>query len=124
MYAKLVSENPIGAGLGGSGRAATLSENNVLPGVEHGLQDVVFSLGWFGGAVYFAGGLLLLLQALRARDDSRDRFPTIARAISAGVVSMLLFGNVFISLGGFVLWGFLGAQVAARRYAMSGPETA
>lgn len=84
--------------------------------LDSGILDTFFALGWFG-AIPYLGGMILLIYTLFQDSSSRsDPFANAARSISLAVVFQLIFSSLMISLGGVVLWGFLGLAMAAYKY--------
>jgi hypothetical protein len=84
--------------------------------IDSGILDLFFTLGWFG-AVFYLGGLLLLLYNLFQYSEYRfDPFMAAARAISIGCFMTLPVGSTMLGFSGSVLWGFLGIAIAGHKY--------
>jgi len=105
-------------GLGnGIGNTFIVKEGKLEPVViDSGILDMFFTLGWFG-AVFYLGGLLLLLYNLFQYSEFRfDPFMAAARAISIACFMTLPGGSTMLAFGGIVLWGFLGIAIAGHKY--------
>ena len=105
-------------GLGnGIGNTFIAKEGKLEPVViDSGILDMFFTLGWFG-AVFYLGGLLLLLYNLFQYSEFRfDPFMAAARAISIACFMTLPGGSTMLAFGGIVLWGFLGIAIAGHKY--------
>lgn len=85
-------------------------------GFDSGIMDILLSLGWFGTIPYLGGMLMLFLKLFQSREVRSDPFASAARAISLGILPMLIGGSVMAALAGMVLWGFLGIGMAACKY--------
>lgn len=84
--------------------------------LDSGILDTFFALGWFGALPYLGGLLLLLYDVYQTSEARSDPFANAARSISLAIVFQLVFSSLMISLGGIVMWGFLGVAMAAKKY--------
>jgi hypothetical protein len=84
--------------------------------LDSGILDTFFALGWFGALPYLGGLLLLLYNVYQGSEGRSDPFANAARSISLAIVFQLVFSSLMISLGGIVMWGFLGLAMAAKKY--------
>lgn len=84
--------------------------------LDSGILDTFFALGWFGALPYLGGLLLLLYNVYQGSEARSDSFANAARSISLAIVFQLVFSSLMISLGGIVMWGFLGLAMAAKKY--------
>jgi hypothetical protein len=117
-----ILQTPEGAGTGATGMAWVLGgEQAVL--IEQGFQDVLYSLGWFGGAAYFTGVLLLVARAVTGGEARSDRFGRASRCAALAIFATSLLGNVFVAVAGLMFWTFLGVHSAARRHMSDSHET-
>ncbi len=106
--------NALGNGIGNTYVAKDGKLEPVI--IDSGILDLLFTLGWFG-AVFYLGGVLLLLYNLFQYSEYRfDPFMAAARAISISCFMMLPGGNAMVSFTGIVLWGFLGIAIAGHKY--------
>lgn len=114
-----VATHPLGHGLGSTGTAAKLSSGATLP-FDNGVVNVPYVLGWFGGALFFLGPLLLAYRA--ARSSRRDPFSTAAEAAALGMLAQIIFVNTLVSTVGFVFWCFMGVSIARAFWWDHGPD--
>lgn len=77
---------------------------------------ILFSLGLFGGLFYFGSWGILLVQTFRASELKSDPFAGACRAIALSAIPMMLLGPIVYGISGMIVWGFLGASVAACKY--------
>jgi len=106
--------NALGNGIGNTFIAKDGRLEPVI--IDSGILDLFFTLGWFG-AVFYLGGLLLLLYNLFQYSEYRfDPFMAAARAISIGCFMTLPVGSAMLGFSGAVLWGFLGIAIAGHKY--------
>jgi len=117
LYAAItdrVLNTPMGEGMGGTGRAATMSQGTALQNMDSGLLDIVFSLGWFGGLVFVVGLVGLVGFAINVREVRGDYFDLSLRAAALATLSILPSFNSLVGVDGIVFWGFLGLCIARR----------
>ncbi|MBE9140725.1 hypothetical protein IQ254_26575, partial [Nodosilinea sp. LEGE 07088] len=105
----------LGRGLGGT---LTVNETGsaVKVALDSGILDLFFTLGWVGTLPYLAGLIMLFLRQFFTFESRFDVFVAATRSITAASLVQMLFGNTAISIGGLILWGFLGVNLAAQRY--------
>lgn len=105
----LVSQNPLGTGMGTFGVGTRLSADprRMNPGFDNGYIGLALSYGWFGLAM-FLRGIWLLIKAVREfnSDPERERFVRLALAM--GVAYLVYTGSaygagVFVMLLGLAL---------------------
>ena len=114
-----VATHPLGHGLGSTGTSAKLSSGATLP-FDNGVVNVPYVLGWFGGALFFLGPILLAYRA--ARSSRRDPFSTAAEAAALGMLAQIIFVNTLVSTVGFVFWCFMGVSIARAFWSDHGPD--
>jgi hypothetical protein len=108
--------NPLGEGLGNTGVAVRLGNEGSGPEVfDSGIMAITLTLGWPGTLLYAGGLIWLSLHALRGTKRPDD-FAAASRGILAGMLTLLLYGNIATGVSGMLLWYFLGLAVAARVY--------
>jgi hypothetical protein len=114
MYKYLSSElmdKPSGIGLLNS----NLSVNGMA--LDSGLIQVALMLG-FVGAALFAAGMLIAIRSLangdfRGRGSGPNAEEIAYRAIFAATFAESLSGNIFVGVGGTLLWTFLALWMSA-----------
>jgi len=116
-----VLSNPVGAGLGGTGRGAKVTGQGIVS-FDSGLLSIPYTLGWPGALLYLGGFVLLLRPLLQIRSDTTDLFAVACVAIVVAMTAQLLFSNSLTDLKGMVAWTFLGLGLAARLYYTSSPD--
>ncbi len=117
--APAVAGNPFGNGIGSTGRAAKLeNEEGKAVSFDSGIFDVLLSLGWMGSALYMGGLVAIFATVLRADAASTDSFTVTAAAIALSFAAMMLFVNMMIAVSGAIAWTFMGAVLASRRHHM------
>jgi hypothetical protein len=107
--------NVLGNGIGGTW---VIDEDGKLIQIvlDSGILDTFFALGWFGALPYLGGLFMLLYNVYQGSEARSDSFANAARSISLAIVFQLVFSSLMISLGGIVLWGFLGLSLGAKKY--------
>jgi hypothetical protein len=117
--APTVARNPFGNGIGSTGRAAKLeNEEGKVVSFDSGIFDVLLSLGWMGSALYVGGLVAIFATVLRVDAASTDSFTVTAAAIALSFAAMMLFVNMMIAVSGAIAWTFMGAVLASRRHHM------
>jgi hypothetical protein len=103
-------DSPLGSGLGTMD--AKFQNDTSLGTRDSGIWEILLSLGWIGGTVYF---LALGLLVFRAWPWGEDCTPaeTAAACISIGLLSQLALGSVNMGVTGLTIWSF-GAMAMAR----------
>jgi O-antigen ligase/polysaccharide polymerase Wzy-like membrane protein len=115
-HSEHIGGNPIGAGVGATGQSASLVEGVRAPVIEHGFLDIFYSLGWLGGVVYCLGIVMLFARMLRRGEADDDNFAKAARGAAVAILVISLIGKIFVGVGGALLWGLVGLQLAARSF--------
>lgn len=122
--------NPLGNGLGSTGRATKLTTGETTV-FDNGVANVPYVLGWPGGLLYAGGVLLLIAGALRGLRGAPGRRPaegvaTALVAVGVATLAQMLSANTLVGLSGMVFWGFTGLAVAERvwRTAQGPPDDA
>lgn len=105
----LALAEPLGQGLSGVVTGSSIGTN------DSGILSIFFSLGWFGTIPYLSGLGLLFFKLFRG-ERNFDTFASAASAIVIGVFVQIGFNVVMTGSLGMVLWGFLGAGLAAHRF--------
>ena len=100
---RFVSESPLGRGTG-----AHASDSGII--------TVFLQLGVVGGLVYFAGFLLVVWHALRARSPHADTFARYALSVGMMMCFLMLAGGQHSGLNGMMLWSSLGLAIAGSSY--------
>ena len=111
-----IVESAEGNGLGMTGGAVKLRNNQGVRSLDNGFLEVFFTLGWPGGALFFLGIFTLVIQALRFAEPRKDSFANSARATSIALISVLPIGDVFTGPTGTFLWSMVGLGIAAHTY--------
>jgi hypothetical protein len=99
----------VGNGLG-------YEKDGLKVGFDSGILDLFVLLGWLGTLPYLGGLLIMLVSLPKFVERHFDAVAVAALAISLGVFSQVILGNVFTGINGVFLWGFLGLLVCAYRY--------
>ena len=108
-----VLSNPLGVGL-----AATVNlvgGRSDLGGRDSGVLEIVLSLGWIGGGLYFAALLLIVWRGLNGRDGLSE-FEISACAISIAMVSHMILSTISLGFDAVMLWSFAGVSLASQRH--------
>lgn len=85
-------------------------------GLDSGIIEILFKLGWVG-TIFYAAGIVLVLGNLSSIEGSRkDAFVGTARAIAVAIASQFIFGVSFKAFGGLLFWGFASLGLAAKNY--------
>ena len=100
----------IGRGLG------VVVESEYLGSHDSGILTMLFSLGWMGTIPYATGMFLIFFQLFQGAEVQFDTFASAARAIAFGIFAQIGLNVSMVGVVGMVLWGFLGAGLAASRY--------
>jgi hypothetical protein len=108
-----VLSNPVGAGLGSTGRGAKLNDSGLVS-FDSGILAIPFTLGWLGALLYISGLVLLLIPLLKVDARTLDPFALACAAVVVAFLAQLLFANSFTDLKGIVFWTFVGLGLAAR----------
>jgi hypothetical protein len=106
-------------GLGnGIGNTFIVNEKGLLEPIviDSGILDMFFTLGWFGAVFYLGGLILLLFQVLQYIEPRFDQFMAVARAIGIACFATLPGGSGMLGVAGMILWGFLAITVAGHKY--------
>jgi hypothetical protein len=115
-YVREIAEQPLGHGLGATGVGVSLNRGRGVQNFDNGLLEVIYTLGWAGGAAYLLATLALLARLSRSGSDGDDVFATALRAVVVATLVQALSSNVFSNVSGVVLWGSLGLLAAAHRW--------
>lgn len=105
-----VLQDPLGTGLG---TMDTLFQDKTSLGSrDSGIWEILLSLGWVGGALYF---LALGTLVWKAWTYEEGKTPTeeMAGCIAIGLICQLELGSVMIGVTGVEIWSF-GALAMAR----------
>lgn len=116
IASKWVLTNPIGAGLGSTGRGAKMDQSGGMVTFDSGILAVPYTLGWLGGGLYFMAIFLLMQHIIRIRSDNADLFTVMCAAITVSFVVQLAFANTFTGLKGILFWTFAGLAMAGRKH--------
>lgn len=105
-----VEQDPLGMGLG---TMDTLFQDKTSLGSrDSGLWEILLSLGWVGGPVYFLGLGTLAWNAWK-RWEGKTPVETVAACVSIGLICQLGLGSVMLGVTGIEIWSF-GALAMAR----------
>lgn len=107
--------SPIGEGLGSTGKAAKLSKGEAV-NFDSGLLKLPLTLGWIGCTLYLAGLVWMFRRAFRVEAAKTDLFVSIASAMAATYLILLLFSDHLSGATGLLLWSFMALSLAADRY--------
>jgi hypothetical protein len=111
-----IVESAEGSGLGTTGGAVKLRNGQGVRSLDNGFLEVFYVLGWPGGALFFMGIGILVLQAFRFAEPRKDSFANSARATAIALISVLPIGDVFTGPTGTFLWSMVGLGIAAHTY--------
>jgi hypothetical protein len=114
--ASSIVETAEGNGLGMTGGAIKLNNNQGLRSLDNGFLEVFYIYGWTGGMLFFLGIAGLMLQSLRFRETRTDPFANSVRAIGIALVSILPIGDVFTGPTGTLLWTAVGFGIGGHAY--------
>jgi hypothetical protein len=109
-----IQQDPLGNGLG---TMDTLFQDKTSLGSrDSGIWEILLSLGWIGGGVYFVA---LGILAWRSWQHAEGKTPTetLAGCISIGLICQLGLGSVMIGVTGIEIWSF--AAIAMARLGMN-----
>lgn len=91
--------NPVGDGVGQSGRAAK-AKSGSSSALDNGLLAVLAELGWLGGVLVAVGvGRLLVRLRLATHPEA-----VACAAIAASIVAQMLFFNTLTGVAGYLFW--------------------
>ena len=114
--------NPVGEGFGSTGLSTKLnaggegiSESGDVVGIDSGILEMPFTLGWLGTALYLGGLGWLLYYAFRGR-KSEDLFATVSCGIVVSMLSQLPFNDKMEGFQGMLLWTFIALAIASKAY--------
>jgi len=108
--------NVLGNGLGNIWKVNEKTGQIEVFVIDSGILDMFFTLGWFG-AVFYLGGLILILFSVMQYGEARfDSFVSAARAIGISSCAQLIIGSGMLSVSGMILWGFLAMAMSAHKY--------
>lgn len=114
--ASSIVETAEGNGLGMTGGAIKLNNNQGLRSLDNGFLEVFYIYGWTGGMLFFLGIAGLMFQSIRFRETRTDPFANSMRAISVALVSILPIGDVFTGPTGTLLWMAVGFGIGGHAY--------
>jgi hypothetical protein len=106
-------------GLGnGVGNTFVVNEQGILEPIviDSGFLDTFFTLGWFGAVFYLGGMLLLVYQVFQFTESRFDSFMAASRGIGIAMISTLAGNSGMLGVPGMVLWGFLAMALAGHNY--------
>jgi O-antigen ligase len=106
--ARFVEDSPLGSGLGTMD--ALFQGKTALGTRDSGIWEIVMSLGWVGGAIYFAALGLLASYALSTK-VTRSREELLAACISVGLLAQIPMGSV-TGVTGITIWTFGAIAIA------------
>lgn len=113
----VVTENPLGQGLGSTGVSSTLGDaGNGIRDFDNGVFAVLYSLGWFAGAALLLSVLWVIAQSFRRLEPGDDLMAKTARGVAVTSLVLIIGANVLEGVSGAVLWGFAGLLTAAHQY--------
>ncbi|MGB3681949.1 MAG: hypothetical protein WA990_05630 [Rubrobacteraceae bacterium] len=110
--------NPVGEGLGSTGRSTKLSTSSEFgtlgenAAFDSGIMEIPFVLGW-PGSILYTGGLAWLLIQAQSRRNPEDLFATVSGSIAVSLLVLLIFNDTVTGLPGMLIWSFLGLAIAA-----------
>ncbi len=102
----------------GVGNTFIVNEKGVLEPIviDSGFLDTFFTLGWFGAVFYLGGMLLLVYQIFQFTESRFDSFMAASRGIGIAMISTLAGNSGMLGVAGMVLWGFLAMALAGHNY--------
>ena len=120
--AEEVLNDPLGRGLGSTGGAAWLTTSRGAVVFDNGLLDVIYSLGWLGGALFFWALAWTCSRSRHASQVHRDGFSAAALSVVLAVAALLAANNSLNGIGGIFFWGLAGLLQGRARFAVSETE--
>ena len=110
-----VLTNPIGDGIGSTGKAQKLNEGSGLS-FDSGILTLAKQLGWPGLCLYICGIYFVIVQILRNIYITQiDQFYLSSMVIILLALILMIFSNFLIAVKGTVLWCFIGILFGAGR---------
>jgi hypothetical protein len=106
--AEEVLNDPLGRGLGASGGAANLMTERGAVVFDNGVLDIIWSLGWLGGALFLWAVAWTCSRSRHASQEYRDGFSAAALSVVLAVAALLATNNSLNGLGGIFFWGLAG----------------
>jgi hypothetical protein len=116
VAASTIVETAEGSGLGMTGGAIKLNDNQGLRSLDNGFLEVFYIYGWTGGMLFFLGIAGLMFQSMRFHETRTDPFANSVRAIGIALVSILPIGDVFTGPTGTLLWMAVGFGIGGHAY--------
>lgn len=107
-----VLSNPVGAGIGSTGRGARVSESGGMGTFDNGIFAIPYSVGWLGGGLYYASVFIMLYRILSIPREQMDLFILSSTAICISLFAQLVFSNSFVGIKGLLFWTFYGLSMA------------
>lgn len=111
-----VLTNPIGSGIGSTGRSAQMSDEGGLGTFDNGIFAIPYSVGWLGGLLYYTSVFLMLRRIMALQSEDTDMFVIAAGAVCVSLFAQLIFSNSFVGIKGLLFWTFFGLSMAGVRY--------
>ena len=109
---------PIGNGFGSTGVAAKLVNGRNAP-FDSGLLELPFTFGWVGCLIFLWAVIQISLRILAIYLSGSDPITIAASALFFAMIAVLLFGQVFQSAVGMIVWTtaalVLGAPAGQQR---------
>jgi O-antigen ligase len=106
-----VISDPLGYGLGAM--ETVLNGKSEMGGRDSGILEILLSLGFPGGAVYFLA-LAMVVRSGFAKLGNRTTFEGAAGAIGVAMVCHMVLASISTGFGAVALWGFAGISVASQ----------
>lgn len=123
VAARWVLTDPIGSGLGSVGSSAKMSRGEQHMAFDNGFLSVLFTLGWLGGGLFYAGVGMLLYRMIRIDRSQADPSTVVFSAVAVSFVAVLFFTNVFAGVMGLMFWTGLSLTLASGRYHAAAPAS-
>jgi hypothetical protein len=107
-----LSQEPFGEGLGSTDtKHATDGDDDMIGPHDSTILESLYSLGWIGTVIFFAGLVTLGIQLART-GRSRDPFVLSAQAVLVGFLAQCLLNSVMLGVLGFMVWTFASLCLA------------
>lgn len=84
--------------------------------IDSGILELFSTFGWIGALFYLAGLILTVRDLFVSSQYNLDPFIRALRALILSYCAMTITNNTLISLGGMILWAFIGITLAGNKF--------
>ncbi|MBX9928892.1 MAG: hypothetical protein K2X99_08265, partial [Gemmatimonadaceae bacterium] len=113
-FANEIVDRAEGNGLGATGGASKLKSEVGVRSLDNGVLEVLFTLGWLGGMLYYSGFVILVGRVMTSINVRGDPFLAGVRAASAALTITLPVNEIFAGVIGHLTMMLIGLAMAAR----------